>query len=337
MWKANNKAWVTRGIFLDWVNEVFGPSVKKYLLENKLPLKCLLVMDNAPAHPPDLEEQIVEEFSFITVKFLPPNTTPLVQPMDQQVISNFKKLYTKAVFQKCFEVTSDTELTLREFWKDHFNILICINLIGKTWEGVTCRTLNSAWRKLWPECVQERDFEGFGADPKEPIPVVESIVALGKPLGLEVSGEDVEELVEDHREELATEELQELHLQQQEITAQEIAAEEEEERWRKVPSSKIKDICAKWTEVQTFMDELHPNKAVAGRIGNMYNDSVVSHFRQILKKCQKQSSLDRYFVQQGSSDSQVVPSVFKKQRREVTPDKDFMPEVLMEGDSPSKQ
>nr|XP_053657401.1 tigger transposable element-derived protein 1-like [Cherax quadricarinatus] len=138
-------------------------------------------------------------------------------------------------------------------------------------------------------------------------------------------------------EELTTAELQELHLQQQEITAQEIAAEEEEERWRKVPSSKIKDICAKWTEVQLFMDELHPDKAVAGRIGNMYNDSVVSHFRQILKKRQKRSFLDRYFVRQGSSDSQVDPSGIKKRRREVTPEKDLAPEALMKGDFPSKQ
>ena len=102
MWKANNKAWVTRQIFIECVNEVFGPSVKKYLLEHQLPLKCLLVMDNAPAHPPGLENQLLE-FSFITVKFLTPNTTPLIQPMDQQVISNFKKLYTKALFQSALK------------------------------------------------------------------------------------------------------------------------------------------------------------------------------------------------------------------------------------------
>ena len=162
MWKANSKAWVTRQIFMEWVNEVFGTSVKKYLLENQLPLKCLLLMDNAPAHPPGLEDQLLEEFSFITVKFLPPNTTPLIQPMDQQVISNFKKLYTKALFQRCFEVTNDTQLTLREFWKNHFSILNCISLIDKAWVEVSSRTMNSAWKKLWPECVLQKHFEGLG-------------------------------------------------------------------------------------------------------------------------------------------------------------------------------
>ena len=115
MWGANSKAWVTRQCFIEWIHEVFAPSVKKYLQKNKLSLKCLLVMDNAPAHPPGLADKLMEELDFITVKFLPPNTTTLTQPMDQQVISNFKKLYTKALFQRCFEVTSDTELTLRDF------------------------------------------------------------------------------------------------------------------------------------------------------------------------------------------------------------------------------
>nr|XP_053630700.1 tigger transposable element-derived protein 1-like [Cherax quadricarinatus] len=57
-WKSNSKAWVTREIFVEWFNEVFGPSVKNYLLEKKLDLKCVLVMDNAPAHPPNLDDLI---------------------------------------------------------------------------------------------------------------------------------------------------------------------------------------------------------------------------------------------------------------------------------------
>ena len=84
-------------------------------------------MNNAPAHPPGLEDQLLEEFSFITVKFLPHITTPLIQPMDQQVISNFIKLNTKALFQRWSEVTSDTELILGEFWRNHFNILNCMS------------------------------------------------------------------------------------------------------------------------------------------------------------------------------------------------------------------
>ena len=47
------------------------------------------------------------------MKFLPPIMTPLLQPIDQLVISNLKKLYTRALFRKCFEMTYDTQLKLQ--------------------------------------------------------------------------------------------------------------------------------------------------------------------------------------------------------------------------------
>ncbi|XP_064110427.1 tigger transposable element-derived protein 1-like [Macrobrachium nipponense] len=181
MWRANARAWVTRQFFTDWVNLVFGPAVKTYLQENKLTMKALLILDNAPAHPPGLEDDILEEFQFIKVLYLPPNTTSILQPMDQQVISNFKKLYTKHLFRHCFEVTENTNLTQREFWKDHYNIVICLRIIDLAWQGVTRRTLNSAWKKLWPDAVAERDFEGF--EPETEQEELEEIVSLGKSMG----------------------------------------------------------------------------------------------------------------------------------------------------------
>ncbi|GBN73162.1 hypothetical protein AVEN_187565-1 [Araneus ventricosus] len=110
-------------------------------------MQALLVLDNAPAHPPNLEELVYK------VLYLP----PILQPMDQQVISNFKKLYTKHLFRRCFEVTENTNLTLREYWKDHFNIVVCLRNDLMAWLSAT-RTLTSAWKKLWPESRSERTF-----------------------------------------------------------------------------------------------------------------------------------------------------------------------------------
>ena len=73
----------------------------------------------------------------------------------------------------------------------------------------------------------------------------------------------------------------------------------------------IKDMCAKWSELQSFVEKYHPNKAVASRVCNTFNDNALSHFRQIIQRHQKQTSLDRFFVQQGSSDSQAGPSASK--------------------------
>ncbi|XP_016070266.1 PREDICTED: tigger transposable element-derived protein 1-like [Miniopterus natalensis] len=309
MCRANSKAWVTRQFFIEWIHEVFAPSVKKYLREKQLPVRALLVMDKAPAHPPGLEAELVEEYSFITVKFLPPNTTPLIQPMDQQVISNFKKLYTKALFQRCFEVTSGANLTLREFWKEHFNILTCLRLIDRAWGEVSPRTMQSAWKKLWPESAAGRDFEGFE---DEPMSVVEDIVSLGKSLGLEVDGGDVEELVGDHSTELTTEELQDLQREQQQTAAEVLSSEEEKGR-EDVPTSLIKGMLGKWGEMQSFIEKYHPDKELANHAINLFNDNAVFHFRQVLKRRQKQS-LDRFLVRRGPREPEASSSGAKRRK-----------------------
>ncbi|XP_066978517.1 tigger transposable element-derived protein 1-like isoform X3 [Macrobrachium rosenbergii] len=315
MWRANSKAWVTRILFMEWLTEVFAPTVKKYLEKMNLPLKCLLVMDNAPAHPPGLEEDLGIEHDFIKVKFLPPNATPLLQPMDQQVISSFKKLYTKALFSRCFQVTNNTNLTLRDFWKEHFNILHCINLIDKAWNEVSYRTLQLAWKKLWPNCVAERGFGGFEAETE--VQVVDEIVSMGKSMGLEVNDADMEELVEDHREELTTEELLELQSEQVKAIHKELLLEEEEDR-EKITSAQIKDICSKWSEVQEFIEKHHPDKVVASRAINILNDNAMSHFRKILQQRKRQISLDRFHVQKSEKEpSKKFQNREKKTRHRV--------------------
>ena len=95
------------------------------------------------------------------------------------------------------------------------------------WDGVTKRTLTSAWRKLWPDCLPENDVEGV-AHLEEP-PVVDDIVSLRKTLGLEVNEADIQELVEEHEQELTTDELMDLHREQQ----QEIMEESRLRRKRK--------------------------------------------------------------------------------------------------------
>ncbi|PNF21897.1 hypothetical protein B7P43_G04399 [Cryptotermes secundus] len=168
MWRSNNKAWVTRDLFTDWINEVFGPSVKKYLLEMNLPLHVLLVMDKALP--------ILQTYKMTSLKNLNSSRSSFCLPTPLRYsslwtsrlrISNSKKLYTNALFERCFQVTEGTNLTLREFWKYHFHIIACLKMIEKAWEGVTKRTLTSAWKKLWPESVVECDFEGSEIVPVE--------------------------------------------------------------------------------------------------------------------------------------------------------------------------
>lgn len=306
MWRANKKAWTTRQFFTEWFVEVFAPAVKTYLIEKNLPLKALLLMDNAPAHPPGVEEELGKGYKFSEVMFLPPNTTPLIQPMDQNVIASFKKLYTKALFERCFEVTSETELTLREFWKNHFNILHCLRLIDKAWGQVSVRSLQSAWKNLWPTCVTAKDFEGFEPSVQESA-VVEDIVSLGRAIGIEVDSDDVEELVQAHSEDLTTDELRQLHQEQlQEVTEELSSGEEEGNSKERVSTAEIKKYLRQWTELGNFLERCHPDIAAVHRNINQFDENLMQHFRDILKKRQRQITLDRFLLKKESSESASV-------------------------------
>ena len=118
--------------------------MRKYHRDEGMPSKCFLLLDNAPAHPPGFEEDLVKKNDFIQANFLQPNTTPILQTIDQHVISYFKELCTKGLLLRCFEITNDSKLTLREFWKGHFHILNAVNLIDSAWNQVSHRTMNSA-------------------------------------------------------------------------------------------------------------------------------------------------------------------------------------------------
>ena len=217
------------------------------------------------------------------------------------------------MFCRCFEVTENTNLTLREFWKDHYNIVICLKIIDLAWQGVTRRTLNAAWRKLWPDCVAERDFEGFDPQPESEPAVLDEIVSLGKSMGLEVDEGDVNELVEEHQEELTTEDLVELQSMQQAEALQQISSEEEAEEEEVVSSREIKEVLAKWQDVSDFIEKRHPEKVSTGRATALFNDTCLTHFRNILKGRQKQTSLDRFFFKRPSqSETESVESEAKR-------------------------
>ncbi|XP_068246504.1 tigger transposable element-derived protein 1-like [Palaemon carinicauda] len=178
--------------------------------------KMRRLLGNALAHPPGLKANIHSDFSFIKVLCLPPNTTPLLQPMDQQVIANFKKRYTKHLFRRCFKVTESTQLTLRDFWNGHFDIVQCLKRIDKAWNEVSRHTLNFSWKKLWPPVVAEREFEGFEPSTENEAVndlalkgYVKEIISIGRSVGL-VDEADIDNLIEEHKEELTTEDLKKL-------------------------------------------------------------------------------------------------------------------------------
>ena len=75
-------------------------------------------------------------------------------------------------------------------------------------------------------------------------------------------------------------------------------------------------ICAKWGEVQSFVGRYHRDKAVASRSINIFNGNAMCHFRNILKRRQKQITMDKFLVRQRPSGSEAESIGAKRQKKE---------------------
>ena len=102
------------------------------------------------------------------------------------------------------------------------------------------------------------------------MPVEEEIVSLGKSMGLEVDEADVNDLVEEHAEELTTDELKELQTQQHTEILQEINEPEAEEI---TSTCEMKEVLGMWEKVAEFVENKHPEKIETGRASALFDDT----------------------------------------------------------------
>ncbi|XP_067135124.1 tigger transposable element-derived protein 1-like [Centruroides vittatus] len=124
-WRANKKAWVTATMFNEWFHECYIPDAKKYLNKKGLPFKVLLLIDNTPGHPQDLQHE------------------------------NVQALYIKRAFTHILEQMENNEsLTVINAWKN-FTILDCVKHIALSYTAIKQSMLNGCWKKLWPNIVKD--------------------------------------------------------------------------------------------------------------------------------------------------------------------------------------
>ncbi|GFV33878.1 uncharacterized protein TNCV_4754891 [Trichonephila clavipes] len=122
------------------------------------------------------------------------------------------------------------------------------------------------------------------------------VLTTARDLKLEVKEDDIEELIMGHEDELTTEELQEILNEERQETQRNVSPSEQEEDTKgPIPTSAIKGILKKWADVRALVLEWHPNQADISRFGDLYNNNAINYIRKILKKIEKQSSLDIFF------------------------------------------
>ena len=73
-------------------------------------------------------------------------------------------------------------------------------------------------------------------------------------------------------------------------------------RKESLTSNDIREMCQMWETVQNFVEKHHPNKAGAVRAMCLFKDNAASHFPEILKRRQKQVSLDRFRVKEAQKE-----------------------------------
>jgi|AKYZ01.1.fsa_nt_gi Tc5 transposase DNA-binding domain./DDE superfamily endonuclease./CENP-B N-terminal DNA-binding domain. len=158
-YKHQNKAWMTRELFSEWFHEEFVPSVKKFLNKQNLSQKALLVLDNCPGHPD--EDELKSKDGLIKVMFLPPNVTPLLQPMDQNIIQTVKVHYKKSLLYSVISKEKSIIQSLKET-----NVKDVVYNLARAWESVSTKVLVSAWGKLWPDLPLLNEYKKCFKDGK---------------------------------------------------------------------------------------------------------------------------------------------------------------------------
>lgn len=108
-YRAQESAWMDSYLFKGWFVTEFVPAVKKQLRSLKMPKKAVLVVDNAPIHSKDVQ---CEDEKNITLYFLPPHVTSLLQPMDQGVIASLKRHYRLKLLSEILSKMNDQEVGL---------------------------------------------------------------------------------------------------------------------------------------------------------------------------------------------------------------------------------
>ncbi|GBP27806.1 Tigger transposable element-derived protein 6 [Eumeta japonica] len=110
-------------------SQLFEEEVRKWDAELK-GRKILLLVDNCPAHP------FISNLQNIELAFLPPNTTSVLQPMDQSVIKSLNGHYRRKLLMELVQSEGKTSV----------NMLHAVNFLSKAREEVTPTTKQHSFR-----------------------------------------------------------------------------------------------------------------------------------------------------------------------------------------------
>jgi hypothetical protein len=262
-YSSHKSAWMTSQLFQQWFFEEFIPSTKKYLQTRNLPIRALLLLDNAPSHPSTSILQS-EDGNFKCV-FLPPNTTSLIQPMDQGVLESTKRRYRKELLKKLLLADTSTPsisnpaLAIVDYWKK-LTIKDAIFMVANAWNDVPQTTIAASWKQLLSQSIT------CDTPVEESVTIPELKQALGAIQGCEDSDEaDIAEWIQLDANDLGYQILNDDEILQVvkggKSEEDDIDQDSEEQSAESLPShSEVSDMlckCLPWVEAQSETTATH--------------------------------------------------------------------------------
>lgn len=152
-YRHNQKAWMLSGIWYEFL----GNLNRKMRLEGR---RIALITDNCPSHPPaetppkNYQGSLPPVLTHVKLIYLPKNTTPYLQPLDQGIIRSFKAGYRRKYAEHM--VTFFNE---KGHGSPPLDILQAILYISAAWEELPEALIFNCWQKTGIVRAQQKDSE----------------------------------------------------------------------------------------------------------------------------------------------------------------------------------
>ncbi|XP_055590422.1 tigger transposable element-derived protein 7-like [Uranotaenia lowii] len=141
---------MTRQLFKDWFFNEFVPKVTAFLEDANLPVTARLVLDNCSAHCST--DQLRSADGAFSTTFLPPNTTALLRPMDQNVIQMVKSNYKQKLMRELLGRQGEFDDMVKRI-----NIKDAMFWEAEAWDEVPAESIAKTWKLLYPETEFDDD------------------------------------------------------------------------------------------------------------------------------------------------------------------------------------
>ena len=287
LYENQKNSWMNTEIFLTWFHKTFVPIVKKKLQELDVEPRAVLILDNCSAHPS--EDQLVSADGKIMAKFLPPNVTSLIQPMDQGVLESLKRRYRRKILEELVLQDADG-VSILDYLKS-INMLRVTTVIAACWDEIPEKTLRLSWRKILPEGPAPLPPT---TDAEEPTQLsVEAFASMFQEIGHSLTDDEVGDwLVSDANDmgykHLSDDEIVSSMIQEQEATPDSESDDATSETSSVSHSSAVKmfDGCLQWLQEQEE--------------SSLYNIQVIKELRELAARKRmstiKQKKISDFFT-----------------------------------------